>query len=131
MKEVRDPGAWESGRPYSPAVKVDGWLYVSGHVPVKPTGETAGVNGKEQTVQVLENLQGTLLAGGSSLTEVVSTTVYLTNMSDISAVDDVYREAFGTGPYPSRTTVQISSLGRPEFRVEISAVARVREANGP
>jgi 2-iminobutanoate/2-iminopropanoate deaminase len=131
MKEVRHPDAWHSGRPYSPAVEVGGWLYVSGHVPVTATGDTAGANGKEQAAQVLKNMQATLRAGGATLSDIVSTTVYLTDMADIAAVDEVYRETFGPGPHPSRTTVQISSLGRPDFHVEISAVARVSGAGRP
>lgn len=125
MKAARDPRNWASTRPYSPAVVVDGWAYLSGHVPVDGAGATDGSDGVQQTAAVLRNLGYTLDSVGCGPPDVVVTTVYLTQMDDIDAVDAVYREFFGEGVLPSRTTVQISALGRPEFRVEISAVARL------
>lgn len=125
MKATRDPRNWASIRPYSPAVVVDGWAYLSGHVPVDGTGATDGADGAEQTAAVLRNLNHTLDSAGAARGDVVTTTVYLTHMGDIDSVDAVYREFFGEGVLPSRTTVEIAALGRPEFRVEISAVARI------
>ncbi len=125
MRGTSSPENWSSTRPYSPAVIAGEWVYVSGHVPVDKEGVTSGANVTEQTRQVLENLERTLESAGVSRRDVVSTTVYLTDISDIDAVDAVYREFFlGSGSvFPSRTTVGIGALGRPDFRVEISAVA--------
>jgi len=128
VKDVRDGRNWASSRPYSPAVIVGDCLYVSGHVPVDQAGTTSGSSGRDQAVQVLRNLGHTLEEAGAARGDVVVTTVYLTNITDIDEVDGVYREFFGDGPYPSRTTVEVAALGRPEFRVEISAIARLQSA---
>ncbi len=133
MRVVGDSRNWASTRPYSPAVVVGDAVYVSGHVPVDGAGATSGSNGADQVDQVLRNLGNTLESAGASPADVVATTVYLTDISEIDQVDAVYRRFFGDGPSPSRTTVQVSALGRPEFRVEISAIAYLRrgsEANG-
>lgn len=130
MKATRDPRNWTSTRPYSPAVVVDGWAYLSGHVPVDGAGATDGTNGAQQAAAVLRNVDYTLASAGASRADVVTTTVYLTHMSDIGSVDAVYREFFSDGVLPSRTTVEIAALGRPEFRIEISVVARIGAAAG-
>lgn len=123
---IRSAENWSSPRPYTPAVLLDGWLYVSGHVPADASGATAGVTAGEQARQVMKNIGHTLEAGGAVLGDIISTNVFLTDMHDIDDVDEVYREVFAdSSVLPSRTTVQISSLGRPEWRVEISAVARL------
>ncbi|MFC7404377.1 RidA family protein [Georgenia alba] len=115
--------SWHSGRPYSPAASSGEWVYVSGQVPVRADGSTAGEDAGEQVAQVLQNVRAALEAAGSRMSDVVSTQVFLTDITDIDAVDAAYRDTFPEGAYPSRTTVEISRLGRPEFRVEISAVA--------
>lgn len=130
MRPARDLRNWTSTRPYSPAVVVDGWAYLSGHVPVDGTGATDGADAAQQTAAVLRNLDYTLDSAGAARGDVVTTTVYLTHMVDIDSVDAAYREFFGDGVLPSRTTVEIAALGRPEFRVEISAVARIGGGGG-
>lgn len=119
---ISSPRNWVSGRPYSSAIEVAGWLLVSGHVPVDRDGATAGSDTYEQTLAVLENLGNTLAAGGLTLDDLVSTTVYLTRIGDIGELDRAYTETF-SGVLPTRTTVEISALGRKEFQVEISGVA--------
>lgn len=131
MRAVRDPRNWTSPRPYSAAVVIDGWVYVSGHVPVDGDGATSGSDGGQQAATVLRNLERTLASAGASRADVVTTTVYLTEIADIDAVDAEYRSFFGDGPYPSRTTVEVAALGRAEFRVEISAVARFGGTSEP
>lgn len=124
MRQIRSQENWKSERPYSSGVLAGGLAFLAGHVPVDATGKTNGRDVREQTAAVLANLDRTLVAGGMGRGSVVSTVVYLTDMADIDALDDAYREYFGpAGPYPSRTTVQISSLGRSEFLVEVSAIA--------
>lgn len=128
MQHFRSQDNWKSARPYEAGVLAGGFAFLAGHVPVDAAGATAGSDGREQATAVLANLDRTLIAGGLSRDCVVSTVVYLTDMADIDALDDAYREFFDAhGPYPSRTTVQVSSLGRPEFAVEVSAIAVVPE----
>lgn len=128
MQHFRSQENWKSARPYAAGVVAGGFAFLAGHVPVDADGRTAGRDGHEQAAAVLANLDRTLLAGGMSRDCVVSTVAYLTDMADIEGLDDAFREYFGAdGPYPSRTTVQVSSLGRPDFTVEVSAVAVVPE----
>jgi len=129
MSWISDPRNWASPRPYSPAVVTDNWIHLSGHVPLDQRGDTCGGDAAEQTAQVHRNLGHTLDSAGASPADVVATTVYLTDISDIDDVDTVYRAFFADAPYPTRTTVQVSALGRPDFRVEISAVARTRDSD--
>lgn len=119
---ISSPDNWASGRPYSSAVQVAGWLFVSGHVPVNKDGETAGDDTHAQANVVLHNISHTLAAAGLSLDDVVSTTVYLTRIGDIGELDRAFSEQFSAVP-PARTTVEVAALGRKEFKVEISAVA--------
>lgn len=127
MRKAQSAETWASSRPYSPATIHGGWIHVSGHVPVDRDGRTVGGSAQEQTQAVLLNIGHTLKAAGASLSDVVSTSVFLTDIHDIDAVDEVYREVFATEPYPARTTVQIAALGRPEFLIEISAIAVLRQ----
>lgn len=129
MRGVRDPRNWASSRPYSPAVVVGDWVHLSGHVPVDQAGVTSGADGAQQTAQVLANLEHTLQRAGASRADVVATTIYLTDISDIDDVDAAYAAFFGDGPYPARTTVEVSALGRADFRVEISAIARIGDGD--
>ena len=125
MRGVHDARNSVPTRPYSPAVIVGEWVYVSGHVPVDQSGATCGSNGAEQAIRVLGNLENTLESAGASLADVVSTTVYLTDIALIDDIDTAYRAFFQGHPYPSRTTVEVAALGRSDFSVEISAIARL------
>ena len=105
---------------YSAGVRAGDFLYVSGQVPRDPrTGATIGANVEEQTRQVIRNLETVLTAGAATLSDVVSTTVYLADPDLWSAFNAVYREMMPP-PFPSRTAVGVSLRG---FLVEISAVA--------
>lgn len=129
MEHIRGRGNWASPRPYSAGVAVTDMVFLSGHVPVDAKGATVPGNCRAQSAAVLANLERTLQAGGLGRDAIVSTTAYLTDMADIDQMDEAYREFFGPdGPYPSRTTLGVSSLGRVEFTVEISAIATVRGA---
>lgn len=129
MKSIRNPQNWASSRPYSPAIVTGQWVHLSGHVPVDGSGATIGTTTAEQTVQVLRNLDRTLSSAGATRADIVATTVYLTRIGDIDDLDQAYRAYFGDEPYPARTTVEVSALGRAEFRVEISATARLHFAD--
>ncbi len=125
----------EPGKPYSSAVKIsrlctigEAWetvgetLYVSGQVGVNPeTGEKVSGDIKDETRQVLMNLKSAAEAAGFSLSDAVRCTVYLVDMDDYAAMNEVYLEFFPGEP-PSRACVGVSELVR-DFRVEISLVA--------
>ena len=105
---------------YSPGVRAGDLLFVSGQVPRDPrTGAVVGDDVTAQSRQVLRNLQGVLEAGGATLADVVSVTVYLVDEGDWGAFNDVYRSVFRP-PYPSRAVVGARLRG---ILVEVSAVA--------
>ncbi|HKC47669.1 MAG TPA: RidA family protein [Gemmatimonadales bacterium] len=108
--------------PYSQAIVSDDTVYTAGQVALDPkTGELAGVTVAEQTDRVLQNLIAVLAAAGSSLGQVVKTTVYLADMADFAAMNEVYARHFG-GHRPARSTVQAAGLPK-GARVEIDAIA--------
>ncbi len=110
--------------PYSQAVRADGWLFVSGQIPIDPaTGHVVDGDVAVQTDRVLQNLRAILEAAGSSLDAVVKTTVFLADMDDFAAMNAVYARYFRP-PAPARATVQVARLPR-DVRVEIDAVARL------
>lgn len=108
--------------PYSQAIVADNTVYTAGQVALDPkTGELVGATVVEQTEQVLKNLTAVLAASGSSLGQVVKTTVYLADMADFAAMNEVYARHFG-GHRPARSTVQAAGLPK-GARVEIDAIA--------
>jgi 2-iminobutanoate/2-iminopropanoate deaminase len=108
--------------PYSQAVVVDGTVYTAGQISLDPkTGEVVGKTTAEQTEQVLKNLAAVLAGAGSELGMVVKTTVYLTDMADFPAMNEVYAKHFGDHK-PARSTVQAAGLPK-GVRVEIDAIA--------
>jgi len=112
--------------PYSQAVESGGMLFCSGQIPIDPaTGEFVEGGVSEQTRQVLHNLDAVLKAGGSGLERVVKTTVFLADMNDFSAMNEVYAEFFSANK-PARATVQAARLPR-DARVEIECIAAVGE----
>lgn len=108
--------------PYSQAVKAGGFVFCSGQIPIDPsTGEFVAGGVAEQTEQVLKNLTEVLKAAGSSLESVVKTSVFLADMSDFSAMNEVYGRYFDSNK-PARATVQAARLPR-DARVEIDCIA--------
>ena len=108
--------------PYSQAVAASGFIFVSGQIPLEPqTGEIIGGGVREQTEQVMRNLDAVLQAAGTGLDLVVKTTVFLTDMNDFAAMNEVYGRYFEVEP-PARATVQAARLPR-DARVEIEAIA--------
>jgi len=108
--------------PYSQAVVAGGFVFASGQIPIDPqTGEFVAGGTAEQTEQVLRNLSEVLAAAGSSFAQVVKTTVYLADMNDFAAMNEVYGHYFQTEP-PARATVQAARLPR-DARVEIDVIA--------
>ena len=112
--------------PYSQAIKAGGFVFASGQIPIDPkTGEFVAGGIGEQTAQVLKNLKAVLEASGSSLAQVVKTTVFLADMKEFAAMNEVYGQFF-TGEPPARATVAAAGLPK-DARVEIEAVALVSE----
>jgi 2-iminobutanoate/2-iminopropanoate deaminase len=108
--------------PYSQAVKAGNMIFCSGQIPIDPvTGEFVSSDVAEQTRQVLKNLNAVLEAAGASLSGVVKTTVFLADMNDFTAMNEVYAEFFSDNK-PARATVQAARLPR-DARVEIECVA--------
>ena len=121
---VKTPNAPAALGPYSQAIKVGEFVYASGQVAIDPaTGEFIGGGIAEQTDRVLKNLSAVLEAAGSSLDQVVKTLVFLADMNDFAAMNEVYGKFFPGAP-PARSTVQAARLPK-DARVEIEAVAVV------
>ena len=125
MKEIiateNAPGAIG---PYSQAVKTGNMVFCSGQIPIDPkTGEFISDDVAEQTEQVLKNLGAVLAAAGTNLNNVVKTTVFLADMSDFTAMNEVYSKFFSENK-PARATVQAARLPK-DARVEIECIATI------
>ncbi|HMS02503.1 MAG TPA: RidA family protein [Gemmatimonadaceae bacterium] len=108
--------------PYAQAVKANGFLFTAGQIPLHPERmEIVGTSVAEQTVQVLANLQAVLAAAGCEWSHVVKTTVFLRDMADFAAMNEVYARTLGSAT-PARSTVAVAGLPR-DVRVEIELVA--------
>ena len=108
--------------PYSQAVRSGNLLFTAGQIALDPaTGQMVAGGIHEQATRVLENLKAIVEAGGSSLTRVIKTTVFLLDMADFGAMNEVYARAFGS-TRPARSTVAVAALPR-GARVEIEAIA--------
>ena len=127
MRQVVKTGkAPEAIGPYAQAIKAGGFVFVSGQIPIDPdTGQFVSGGIAEQTRQVMQNLAAVLDAAGSDLQLVVKTSVFLADMEEFAAMNEVYGKFFGDEP-PARATVQAVRLPR-DARVEIEAVALLRE----
>jgi 2-iminobutanoate/2-iminopropanoate deaminase len=112
--------------PYSQGVVLDGWIWTCGQVALDPgTGALVGSDAATQSDRALRNIEAILNDAGSSLERVVRTTVYLTNMDDFAAVNEVYARYFLTA-FPARACVEVSRLPLGAL-VEIDAVAKVND----
>ena len=123
MKQAfSSPDAPKAIGPYSQAVRAGQLLFVSGQVPLDPaTGQIVAGDVAAQTRRVFDNLGAVLKAGGRSFADVVRTTVFLADMNDFAAVNEVYGQYFSE-PYPARATVQVARLPK-DARVEIDVIA--------
>jgi len=108
--------------PYSQAIKAGGLVYLSGQVALDPkTGELSGAEIRQQTERVFENIRGILEAAGVNLHHVLKTTVFLKDMNDFAAMNEVYARYFTAAP-PARSTVEVSRLPK-DALVEIEVIA--------
>jgi 2-iminobutanoate/2-iminopropanoate deaminase len=111
--------------PYSQAISCQGFIFVSGQIALNPkTGQAEGTI-QEQTRTALANLGSILEAAGSGLDLVVKTTVFMADMNEFAAMNEVYKDFFGKIP-PARSTFQVARLPR-DAKVEIEAIAAVRK----
>ncbi len=123
-KPVQTEAAPKALGPYAQAIVAGGMVYCAGQIPLDPaTGNIVPGGVAEQTAQVLKNLRAVLKAAGSDLDRAVKTTVFIKNMNDFAAMNEVYgrQEYFGPNP-PARSTVEVARLPR-DVLVEIEVVA--------
>jgi len=121
-RPISTAGAPKAIGPYSQAVRVGQLLFASGQIPTDPsTGAIVPGDIAAQTRRVFDNLAAVLQAGGLSFAHVVRTTVFLADMNDFAAMNDVYGTYFSE-PYPARATVQVARLPK-DARVEIDLIA--------
>ncbi len=124
IKQVITSEAPAAIGPYSQAIRCGQFVYTSGQIPLDPiTGELVGEDVQTQTHRVLQNLQAVLKSAGTSLNNVIKTTVFLTRMSDFQAMNTVYASYFSS-PAPARSTVAVAELPR-QALVEIECIALV------
>ncbi len=124
-KKIYTKQAPEPIGPYSQAVEANGFIFTSGQIAINPeTGNLLTGNAAEQVRLVIQNLKAVLESGGSSLNNVVKTTIFLKDMEDFGAVNEVYAEFFGEG-LPARSTVEVSRLPK-DVLVEIDCIAAKR-----
>lgn len=122
-RTIETPEAPKAIGPYSQAVSCDGWVFCSGQIALDPSTGQVVVGGiAVQTARVLDNLKAVLTAAGSSLGAVVKTTVYLQDLGEFAAMNEVYARYFPDHP-PARATIQAACLPK-QVRVEIDAIAR-------
>jgi len=121
-RAISSPGAPKAVGPYSSGLRAGQLLFLSGQIPLDPaSGALVGGDISSQARQVLRNIGALLEADGLSYGAVVRTTVFLADMNDFGAMNDVYREFFSE-PYPARSTIQAARLPR-DARIEIDVIA--------
>jgi len=123
IERIHPVGAPAPRGPYSPEVRAGDTIYVSGQVPIDPvTGQAVTGDVQVETRQVLTNIRNILAGCGASLADVVRCAVYLTDVADFKAMNEVYAEFFGEAK-PARTTVVVAALPLFGAKVEIDAIA--------
>jgi 2-iminobutanoate/2-iminopropanoate deaminase len=123
IERLSPPGVATPRGPYSPAVRAGGFIYVSGQIPIDPvTNQTVLGDVKAETRQVLSNIQRILEGCGATMSDVVKCGVFLADVKDFAAMNEVYAEFFGEAK-PARTTIAVAALPLQGAKVEIDAVA--------
>ena len=113
--------------PYSQGIKANGFLFVSGQIGLNPVNRKLVEGGIEaETTQIMENIKAVLSAGGATMEDIVSTTVYLKNINDFQKMNEIYGRYF-TGNFPTRSTVGVSSLaGGANIEITVTALLPVK-----
>jgi 2-iminobutanoate/2-iminopropanoate deaminase len=129
VEAFSSPNAPKAIGPYSPAVRAGQLLFVSGQVPIDPaTGSLVSGDIRTETRRVMDNLGALLTAAGLGFSAVVRTTVFLADINDFAAMNEVYASYFHE-PFPARATVQVARLPR-DARVEIDVIATYEGGTG-
>ena len=121
---ISTEGAPAAIGPYSQAIDVDGWVYCSGQIPIVPEDGSIVHGIEAQTKQVLVNLGEVLSAAGCDYSDVVKTTIYLSDIGNFVTMNQVYAQFF-TEPFPARACIEAAALPK-NVKVEIDAIARKR-----
>lgn len=122
MKALHSDNAPKAVGPYSQAIEANGFVFASGQLPIDPATNAFVEGGvKEQTRQSLTNAQSVLKAAGLDLSHVIKTTVFLSDMADFAAMNEVYAEFFNE-PYPARSAIAIKTLPKNAL-VEVECIA--------
>lgn len=124
MKIVKTSNAPQAIGPYSQGIVVNNMFYSSGQIPLKPNGELVDGTVQEQTHQVFHNLKAVLEAAGASLETVVKATVFIKNMEDFQAINEVYGEYFHSHK-PARSCVEVARLPK-DVLIEIEVIALIK-----
>lgn len=125
MQQISTPQAPAAIGPYSQAIAVDGWVFCSGQIPLDPaTGQVVEGDIVKETERVMQNLEAVLKAAGATFSDVVRTTIYLTDLGHFADVNKTYGAYFQAGPPPARATVQVAALPK-GVRVEIDCIAKI------
>lgn len=124
METIATENAPKALGPYSQAIKAGGFIFCSGQIPINPaTNSIEATTIEDQTRQAIANLGNVLEKGGSSLSKVVKTTVFIKDMNDFAALNAVYAELFGDNK-PARSCVEVARLPK-DVKVEIECIAAI------
>jgi 2-iminobutanoate/2-iminopropanoate deaminase len=124
VKTYAAPDAAPPVGPYSPAVAAGSFVFCSGQIALDAAGQLVGYTAPDQARKALDNLTSLLGQAGLDLSAVVKTTIFLTDLADFAAVNEVYADCFAD-PFPARSTVQVAALPK-GAKVEIEAIAARR-----
>ncbi|MBO7394076.1 MAG: RidA family protein [Abditibacteriota bacterium] len=122
MKVIKTTGAPAAIGPYSQAIEVGGFLFTSGQIPLDPNGGEMPADIADQTRRVMNNLKAVLGEAGMDFTNVVKTTVFITDLTDFGVVNEVYGSFFGDNP-PARSCVQVAALPK-GAKIEVELIAK-------
>lgn len=122
LSAIQTPDAPAAIGPYSQAIKAGNLLFVSGQIPINPaTGQVVSGDISAETHQVMHNLQAILTQAGGSFSHVAKATIFIKNMNDFAAINEIYAGYF-SGTFPARETVEVARLPK-DVNVEISVIA--------
>lgn len=121
--EIKTDDSYQSTAPYSQAIKHGDTVYVAGQVPVDVDGTVIGEDIQEQTEQVMDNIETILEAAGTSMANVVKATVFLTDITDFEAFNEVYANRMPE-PRPARSAIEVADLAI-DVRVEVEVIAAI------
>ena len=122
MKVIKTTGAPAAIGPYSQAIEVGGFLFTSGQIPLDPKGGEMPADIADQTRRVMNNLKAVLDEAGMDFSNVVKTTVFITDLADFGVVNEVYGSFFGDNP-PARSCVQVAALPK-GAKIEVELIAK-------